>query len=290
MAKGCDVHIVASGPSAKLFDRSKVKPGSWVIACNNMVRFIEADVWITSEIATFEAACMQEPVNFAGHVIWERGTTYVSPETMLKLYSESFLRGVLWHSRVGWRPQYTFSGYGKGDCYGLWSMEQSMMDHPINNPHGEVLGTVLMPALHVAGMMLGGEGTVHIWGAEMYFPGGTQHAYDEPEPAYIDDESRLLARVCRFELVDGMPVLKPTGQYESTYFFLESSLAMRQVMAAQGKALNIIDHSGGLLDPANAQLVPIAVRGALQEVPHAAEELERPKDSGRRRTRSKDRA
>lgn len=256
VAKGREVHIVGAGPSAKLFDREAIPPDAWVIACNNMVRFVQADVWITSEIAFLTTPCMATPVKFDGHVIWERGATYVSPKLMIEQYSEQFLRGVLWHNRVSWRDSYEWTGYGKGDCYGLWTMDQTDLPHKVNAQHGEVLGSVLLPAIHVGGMMLGGSGSLHVWGADMYFPGGKQHAYSERDPAYIDDEERKLARLCRFDMVDGLPVIKPSGQYESTPFFLESSLAIRHVLAHQGQTLDITDHSGGLLNPETAALVP----------------------------------
>lgn len=265
-AAGKTVYIIGSGPSANEFTaelRAKAKAeGAWVIATNAMVLYApEPDIWITSEATIGKLNDKNEPCfpwfyqaqDFRGLVVWERHCVIRDEVAGIdRSYSDDFLRRIIWHCRFHWRPytsirnigKVAYNGY-KND--GLWYMEHEHLAHKVNGAHNEPLGTVLLQALHLAGIM--GAAKIVIYGGELMFKDGQQHAYgDNPY-----SEGNGLTGVVNFTLANGEPVLKPSGEYESTRFFIESSYAIRQVIAQARRDhpdLVIEDRSCGLLDPA----------------------------------------
>ena len=266
IADGKTVYIIASGPSAKDFTselRAKAKAeGAWVIACNAMVLHTsEPDIWLTSEGTIGKLDKDGEPQfpwfyeagGFAGTVVWERhAVRNAEAEKFVSTYNEDFLKRVVWHSRFYWRDhtsirnigQYRYNGWSND---GLWYMEWAELKTKFNGEHTEPLGTVLLQAIHLAGIM--GAAKIVIYGGELYFPGGKQHAYTDNADYSKGDG---LTGVVSFTMVNGEPKLKASGEYQSTRFFIESSLAIRQVIEQAKRDhpdLTFEDRSGGLLSP-----------------------------------------
>jgi hypothetical protein len=232
-AAGGAVYVIGNGPSAARFDPAKFPPGSRVIVCNGAIAlYPQADVWLTSESTVYLFEWFYGHESFAGAAVWEQFCT--NGASYLSAYPGAFLRRVLWHNRRELNDSFDIRRQGDGLVYVEGTLE------------GEAYGSVALQAIHLAGIM--GASEAHLFGAELFLPDGQQHAdgwqpYGSAGPDHVQPVT--------FRLEGDTPVEDPAGPFTSTPFFLESAAAIRTVLAHPGAAgLRVIDHSAGLLSPA----------------------------------------
>jgi hypothetical protein len=247
-AAGQRVYVLGNGPSTTKFDIANIPAGSQVIACNGALALCQqADVWLTSESTVYRFDWFYGHGDFAGAVVWEQhcanGAAYLSA------YPDDFLRRVLWHNRRELNAGFDIRRQGDGLVYVRGAVE------------GECYGTVALQAIHLAGIM--GAAEVHLYGVELYFPAGQQHA-DGWQPYTVDGPEQV--RIVRFNLVDSVPVPDPEGQFGSTPFFIDSAAAIQTVLAHPGAAgLKVVDHSDGLLSHLRMPPPAAAASAAMPE-------------------------
>lgn len=235
VAAGQVVCVVGSGPSAAKCDRKKLPKDSWVIACNAAIKLkdLKPDVHLCGEAYANRQDWFAGNANFPGHFVWERFNTN-DAERMLQLYKEELLSRVLWCHRGKWHPQDDPRKQGQG----LWHYGDP-------TGLGEPLGTTGLQAIHLACIM--GAKAVHLYGMELHFPAGQQYV-SKANPFKPGDGPLGLVN---FEIVDGAPVLKPSGKYSTIRYFLDSAPVIRQVIESSviPAGIEVVDHSGGLLYP-----------------------------------------
>jgi len=217
---GKSIHIIGCGPSAMMFAGNADEP---VIVLNAAAKYWpDADVHLAVEnnIWMFDWA-VNDPA-FRGITVLSVDCARSAP---VDAYGSGWWRRVVWTHRANWKKTYSIFERGNG----LFRV-------------GGFGGSALC-AIHLA-MIMGGGGTkVHTWGTEFYFPNGEQHFYGDKPYVKTDD----IVSLVDFEIVDGEPVTG-AGKYQSTSFFVGCSCAIRKVVKHHG--VELIDHSGGLLNPA----------------------------------------
>ncbi len=243
-AAGGIVYVIGNGPSAAEFVHEAIEPGAKVIVCNGAIAlFPKADVWLTQESTVYHFPWFYGHEAFKGVSVHEQFILDRDPEHLyLGAYSEDYWNRVVWAHRSPVTP-----------AFDIRKQNHGLADYRDGELAGEPLGSVVLYGCHLAGIM--GAHTIHVYGAEFYFPNGAQHATGdapykpEPNPGPVN-----YTGIVNFDVRDGEPVIAPDGQFKSTPYFIESSRKLRKFIAlAAEQGVTIVDHSAGLLNPAALQ-------------------------------------
>ena len=228
IALGRPVHIIGSGPSA---DDYVYDPSAYVIVTNSAVHkwghiahlhvMIEVQVWL------FPWSLNQG--DFKGKTVMaiDCGGKTLSVDAR-NAYSDSWWKDALWAKRR------------------LYQNGEDLRELDSGPVQLGGRGGVGSCAVHF-GQIANQGGEIHCWGMEFYFPDGKQH-YDDLSPY---TRSGGITGLVNFDIIDGEPnsgALGRDGPYVSTPFFIASSQGIRKMCRLSG--VHLIDHSGGLLDPA----------------------------------------
>lgn len=235
---GAKIIILANGPSAALYKPHK---GDIVIACNNALALApKAAYWLVCEGAAHVFPWFWEHTGYKGQVIWDRFIGNCT-ERLIAEYGAEFLSRVCWSLRCLLTDSFRLRYYRfpNGKQGGL--VQSEIGNCPV--------GTVLMQAIHLAGIL--GASAVEIYGGELYFPQGKQHADGSQPFTENDGETGIIY----FEIVDGEPQPVPMqGSYQTTRQFYYSAAAIRDLIGVIGDEMEITDHSAGLLCPSEIPL------------------------------------
>lgn len=245
--KGKTARIYGNGPSLSLLGQDIDPDAILTIACNNaLASRPSADIWLVAECEVhrkgdwfFDHTGYRGLTIFDGSMVLPQndllGDNDARKEAGLSYYSAEFLGNALWYLRQGLDgmttgPVDAFLSFADG-LYGyLPTVEADGPEMAGRYEHGELCGSVLMQAIHLAAGM----------GCEAIELSGCELSWQKGEPQHADGSVTFTP--------DGEPVNRPIEYcgLVTTPYFLDSAKAIRWF--ARNAGVTLINHSAGLLD------------------------------------------